>query len=37
MTDVASHYKQLLAEYYTWMFGSFEEKVAEQQLTLTHK
>lgn len=31
MTDVTQHYEQLLAQYYTWMFGSFEEKVAEQQ------
>lgn len=32
MTNVAHHYEQLLAEHYTWMFGSFEEQVAEQQV-----
>lgn len=32
MTNVAYHYEQLLAEHYTWMFGLFEEKVAEQQV-----
>ncbi|GCE10064.1 class I SAM-dependent methyltransferase [Dictyobacter aurantiacus] len=31
MTDVAQHYEQLLAEYYSWMFGPFDEKVAEQR------
>ena len=36
MTDVVSHYEQVLAEHYTWMFGSFEEKVAEQQTLFEH-
>lgn len=36
MTNVADHYEQLLAEHYTWMFGSFEEKVAEQQALFNH-
>jgi 2-polyprenyl-3-methyl-5-hydroxy-6-metoxy-1,4-benzoquinol methylase len=36
MTNVAHHYEQLLAEHYTWMFGSFEEKVTEQQSLFEH-
>jgi SAM-dependent methyltransferase len=35
MSSVKEHYKGLLAENYTWMFGvSFEEKVAEQKALL---
>ncbi|MDQ2715408.1 MAG: class I SAM-dependent methyltransferase [Chloroflexota bacterium] len=36
MSNVARHYEQLLAAHYTWMFGSFEEKVAEQQALFEH-
>jgi SAM-dependent methyltransferase len=35
MSDPKTHYDQLLAQYYTWMFGvSFAEKVAEQHALL---
>jgi SAM-dependent methyltransferase len=35
MSNVATHYEQLLAEHYVWMFGvSFEQKVAEQKALL---
>lgn len=35
MSDPRAHYEDLLAQYYTWMFGvSFPEKVAEQQAVL---
>jgi SAM-dependent methyltransferase len=35
MSNVATHYEQLLAEHYVWMFGvSFEEKAAEQKALL---
>jgi len=29
--SVAEHYQSLLAERYSWMFGSFEQKAAEQE------
>jgi SAM-dependent methyltransferase len=29
---VQKHYQDFLAEHYTWMFGSFEDKVAEQEV-----
>ena len=31
MVTAKEHYDQLLAERYTWMFGSFEKKAAEQK------
>ncbi|MBO0778327.1 MAG: methyltransferase domain-containing protein [Ktedonobacteraceae bacterium] len=31
MTDVLHHYNELLAAYYTWMFGDFAEQVEEQR------
>lgn len=31
MANVTEHYESLLAEHYSWMFGSFEDKVAEQR------
>ena len=31
MSTVKEHYDQLLAEHYTWMFGTFEGKSAEQK------
>ena len=35
MSNVATHYEQLLAEHYVWMFGiPFEQKVAEQKALL---
>ena len=35
MSNIATHYEQLLAEQYVWMFGvSFEQKVAEQKALL---
>ena len=35
MSNVATHYEQLLAEHYVWMFGvSYEQKVAEQKALL---
>ena len=35
MSDPKTHYDELLAQYYTWMFGvSFAEKVAEQHAPL---
>ncbi|MBA2285760.1 MAG: class I SAM-dependent methyltransferase [Ktedonobacteraceae bacterium] len=36
MSNVARHYEQLLAAHYTWMFGSFEEKVVEHQTLFEH-
>lgn len=30
MTGCTEHYEILLAEYYSWMVGSFEPEVAEQ-------
>lgn len=36
MTTVQDHYSSLLAQHYTWMFGTtFEEKVAEQRTFLS--
>lgn len=34
MASVNEHYDTLLAEHYTWMFGSFEARVAEQRALL---
>jgi len=34
MSQVAEHYENLLAEYYTWMAGDFEARVAEQRSLL---
>lgn len=36
MTHVATHYEQLLAEHYTWMFGTFEAMVTEQRIRFDH-
>ena len=34
MVDAKSHYESLLAEHYSWMFGDFADKVAEQEALL---
>lgn len=34
MGTVAEHYEQLLADHYTWMFGEYDVKVAEQRALL---
>jgi SAM-dependent methyltransferase len=35
MTTVDEHYQHLLSRHYSWMFGSFADKVAEQRSILT--
>ncbi|KAI9103063.1 S-adenosyl-L-methionine-dependent methyltransferase [Phlyctochytrium arcticum] len=34
--SVASHYDRLLSEHYTWMFGGYETKLAQNRTTLLH-